>query len=243
MWVEWDDTNGKGIDLWTLSVRGQGVVISQATVHSTHQPLCTIIPLIGGAADGGEIVVELRWATGSRHLHMLPPLANSGAQLNLAGLVAAGSLGELPLSRDLLAPCRSWRRTDPARGFGLELEFMTLAPSSHAKGCAVASSKEQELRRLILRLLSECSISHGSSAECSDGHGSSASLQPLLERLLRWTAESDSSIYWTSGRLARQAMLAAEHAPSLSLMAIWHAQERALRMLQGGTGTLQSEFK
>jgi hypothetical protein len=38
-------------------------------------------------------------------------------------------------------------------------------------------------------------------------------------------------------------MLSAKHAPSLSLEAIRRAQERSLRMLQGGAGTLQSEFK
>ena len=221
IWVEWGDTNGEGIDLWTLFVRRHGVVIGQRAVQHAGQLLCMTIPLAGGSGDGDELVIELRWCSGSRCLHLLPTLAGS-AQLNLADLVSAGSLGALPTCGELLAPSRSWRRTEPERGFGLELEFITLVPPSHA-----GMSKGEELRHLILSLF----------------QGASAPLHPLLDRVLRWTVDSDLSIYGTSSHLARQAMLSAKHAPSLSLEAIRRAQERSLLMLQGGAGTLQSEFK
>lgn len=135
VWVEWGGSGVGGIaleddDLFVLCARHRSREVARMSSEGSHRPLSLelseSLPLL---AAGECLVIELRWSSGSRHLHLLLPLQPS--DLVFSNLVAAPSR-ELSSHVEAIAaalcspsPSLALALSSLERGFGVELELLT----------------------------------------------------------------------------------------------------------------------
>ncbi|KAL1510902.1 hypothetical protein AB1Y20_005733 [Prymnesium parvum] len=202
----------------------------------------------------------LSWGGGSRTLHILAPLRGA---LPLSKLLAAPSDGT-PEPDALLAPCcderavvapplpRAGPSADrfrctraqpellhlPARGLGVELEFLTLAPRPDVTGCF---TKAEELHALIQRLNDKLDERANEGKLDADAReGGHDRLRRLLQRVALWGHEVDDHVAVATPSIAARTIAAYREEAMEEAAALDDAQ--LVQLLCGGRGTMKSEF-
>ncbi len=212
VWVaEWGGTLARG-EPCTLAVRRGGEELARAD-GAAGEPLRLRFNL-RGAPPGEAFVAELRWRSGVRTLHVLRP----PVQVSYDALYREGTCGAMRPS-DLVAAAAP--PSLPARGFGVELELITMATDPEADGCF---TKADEWARAIR-----------AAAEEAREEGADRALAALA-RCEHWSAGYDDAVYPCAPHLA--AKIVAGLYPSDE-----HARARAETLLTCGKGTFKSEFK
>ena len=247
VWVEWGALPACSAlrSLFTLSLRHRGAVVSTAT-SCTRQVLCTSVST-SSYAPGSDLVAELKWAGGTRHLHVHTPLH----ALDLRGLVGTGALWarlrpDLPRmnSSSMLASLAPERWRSP-RGFGIELEMSTDERDDACGGAIVGgSSLTEQLRERLMQCIDD-HCAHNGANNGGEAEGALPAEQ-LRSRCRLWTVSTDALIEGVSAWLAQDTLaqeypLSGGQEPTCTLPA--SQREKAMRMLMLADGTHRSEFK
>jgi len=229
IWVEWkqpgtasstprqgEEDNGDST-CCVLSIRVAGVVITECT-RPWGTDVRLSIPMATARASHGGVVSELRWdnrvGAGSRCLHLPPcfPKLPFFSSLVTAAVVTdvSGNCPELLAEIMTPSPTHDFRRRLPARGFGLELECVTLGEPPSAvtmldarRGNALPASLIAHLRQMMT--LTQHAL---------DDSVSAASTLHALRRCLQWRHAYDSTISGTSEVLAHRILRDATHVPA-----------------------------
>ena len=156
-WVEWDEDDECLDGPFVLSARTAGVELASASTDTSKRPLSLALSTLFDELEHGvALLVELRWLSGARHLHLLRPLepaclafdglvcvapsaADIAAEEQLTPTMAA-SIAKMPPSywwrsassatlevEALCAPLRPLRLSEVDRGLGVEIELLTAA--------------------------------------------------------------------------------------------------------------------
>ena len=255
VWVEW----GSAVR-WhgscRLTIRLLGKEVSGVTGECS-QPLSVKFGRHGACA-GTSYLAELRWHGGSRWLHVLAP-PTAGASLHGLVLPPLGAKPSTSISMAesatfdpvLCSPMDAWSllsriqsaeaRAPPlpahpatlARGFGLELEYLTEA----ARDAIGNSLKVAQMRAALHHLLEP-------TAGAPDGHASLEPLRSALRRCEAWTATIDPAILATPEGLAERMLEATEGLNTISDPRVRaDARMRSLHMLLRRGAIMKSEFQ
>ena len=133
-WAGWSANDHSGS--FILSVRRRGIEIARASACAFER---LVLDIPSSIAAGETLVCELRWGSGVRHLHVIPILG----PLSFCGLVTAHceprpSIADMStlgrgrdtigtLARNLCSPALPLELSKVDRGFGIELETLTVA--------------------------------------------------------------------------------------------------------------------
>jgi hypothetical protein len=191
--VDWTDAPAREVGQdafeYTLSLRLHGHILHTAR-GCRGQPLALDIEL-QRAMPGECFVAALEWpGGGSRHLHVVAP----PSCVKLTNLVAPPNRGPLPAEALLEAPLACPLPPEFTRGFGVELELMTVKIVGGVR-------KQREWRDMLAR----CAHEHPASSDAR----ASARLAALLERCASWVPTVDNHIMTSSLAVAEQ-MVGAE---------------------------------
>ena len=258
IWVEWkqpgtasstprqgEEDNGDST-CCVLSIRVAGVVITECT-RPWGTDVRLSIPMATARASHGGVVSELRWdnrvGAGSRCLHLPPcfPKLPFFSSLVTAAVVTdvSGNCPELLAEIMTPSPTHDFRRRLPARGFGLELECVTLGEPPSAvtmldarRGNALPASLIAHLRQMMT--LTQHAL---------DDSVSAASTLHALRRCLQWRHAYDSTISGTSEVLAHRILRDATHVPAEGGTSDQLRYDTLYRLLVAGEGACKSEFR
>lgn len=220
VWAEWDDAEPAEPGPFMLSVRSGGAELARASADASHRPLSIRLESPGSEQD--DLVVELSWPRGSRHLHVLRPLrpcdvrfdrlvsvAPSAADIAAEGLapgIAAAALTmppsywwrsmstAEPQVEALCAPTRALRTSEVERGFGVEVELVTVASPGRPGVLALVNPGAGAA---INEVLQRCV-------------GGSPAANAALRRCKHWEVGDDVCIRSADSRCVRRTLAACE---------------------------------
>jgi hypothetical protein len=195
-----------------IAYTGAGISTAAGIDQGDHMLGHFTIP--ANAVSGEPIVAELKWSTGSRHLHMPVPYPAGTLRLNdlvaFPGTQGTFNLGVLPSVF-----------SEPERGWGMEVELITGPPTGAEvqEGLEWSVEKHADQWKKML-----CTV---------------AARNKLVERCSEWEVTEDSAIVSSPASVAHRMIAATDWAECATKDEL----QQAFNVTIGVPGTLKTEYK